>query len=157
MYFLKNIGIDHEITKDFNHFSYIYIYHLFYFCTNLRKPLAVAIGANLINLQGDDVNSNLNLGAPALSLSGYLTSGFSVGVKYGIGKAEPQDNVKRDYSYLDGIIRYNLSEENTVPYLFGGYGLSRFADGADKRGMFLQENLVEQLSGIGVTFLLVTK
>ncbi len=121
------------------------------FAQTSENPWAVAIGANLINLQGDDVNSNLNLGAPALSLSGYLTSGFSVGVKYGIGKAEPQDNVKRDYSYLDGIIRYNLSEENTVPYLFGGYGLSRFADGADKEGMFPSgESGRTTFGGIGV-------
>ncbi len=101
-----------------------------------ENPWAIAVGADLINLQGDDVNSGLNFGAPALSLSRYLTSGLSIGVRYGLGTAEPQDNVDRDYSYLDGVLRFNFSEENTIPYLFGGYGLSRFADGTDKEGMF---------------------
>ena len=53
----------------------------------LKRPnkeiWAIAVGADLINLQGDDVNSGLNFGAPALSLSRYLTSGLSIGVRYG--------------------------------------------------------------------------
>ena len=76
-----------------------------------ENPWAIAVGADLINLQGDDVNSGLNFGAPALSLSRYLTSGLSIGVRYGLGTAEPQDNVDRDYSYLDGVLRFNFSEE----------------------------------------------
>ncbi|MFZ9074224.1 MAG: OmpA family protein [Flavobacteriaceae bacterium] len=101
-----------------------------------ENPWAIAVGADLINLQGDNVDSGINFGAPALSLSRYITSGFSVGVRYGLGNAKPQDNVDLDYSYLDGVLRYNLSEENVIPYLFGGYGLSRFADGKDKEGAF---------------------
>ena len=101
-----------------------------------ENPWAIAVGADLINLQGDDVDSRLNFGAPALSLSRYISSGFSIGVRYGLGSAKPQENLDLDYSYLDGVLRYNLSEENVIPFLFGGYGLSRFADGTDKEGAF---------------------
>ena len=99
-----------------------------------ENPWAIAVGVDLINLQGDNVESGLNFGAPALSLSRYISSGLSVGIQYGLGSASPQDNVDLDYSYLDGVLRFNLSEENVVPYLFAGYGLSRFADGDDKEG-----------------------
>ena len=101
-----------------------------------ENPWAIAVGADLINLQGDDVDSGLNFGAPALSLSRYISSGFSIGIRYGLGSAKPQENLDLDYSYLDGVLRYNLSEENVIPFLFGGYGLSRFADGTDKEGAF---------------------
>ena len=99
-----------------------------------ENPWAIAVGADLINLQGENVESGLNFGAPALSLSRYISSGLSVGVRYGIGNAENNGNL--DYSYLDGVLRFNFSEENVIPFLFGGYGLSRFADGMDKEGMF---------------------
>jgi len=106
------------------------------FGQNAQNPWAISVGANLINLQGDNVESGINFGVPALSLSRYLSSGLSVGVAYGLGNAEAQTNVELDYSYLDGFLRFNLSEENTIPYLFAGYGLSRFGDGTDKSGQF---------------------
>ena len=43
-----------------------------------ENPWAIAVGADLINLQGDDVDSGLNFGAPALSLSRYISNGFSI-------------------------------------------------------------------------------
>jgi len=116
-----------------------------------ENPWAIAVGADLINLQGDNLDSGLNFGAPALSLSRYISSGFSVGVRYGLGSASPQENIDLDYSYLDGVVRYNLSENNIIPYLFAGYGLSRFADGVDKEGMFPSgESGRTVFGGIGV-------
>ena len=116
-----------------------------------ENPWAIAVGADLINLQGDDVDSGLNFGAPALSLSRYISNGFSVGARYGLGNASPQDNTNLDYSYLDGFIRFNLTEENIIPYLFGGYGLSRFADGLDKEGIFPSlESGRTTFGGIGI-------
>ena len=86
-----------------------------------------------------------------MSLSRYISSGLSVGIQYGLGSASPQDNVDLDYSYLDGVLRFNLSEENVVPYLFAGYGLSRFADGDDKEGAFPSgESGRTTFGGIGV-------
>ena len=41
-----------------------------------ENPWAIAVGADLINLQGENVNSALKFGAPALSLSRYLGAGF---------------------------------------------------------------------------------
>ena len=61
-----------------------------------ENPWAIAVGADLINLQGDNVESGLNFGAPALSLSRYISSGLSVGIQYGLGSASPQDNVDLD-------------------------------------------------------------
>ena len=116
-----------------------------------ENPWAIAVGADLINLQGDNVDSGLNFGAPALSLSRYISSGFSIGARYGLGKASPQDNVNLDYSYLDGFVRFNITENNIVPYLFGGYGLSRFADGQDKEGVFPSlESGRTTFGGIGI-------
>ena len=116
-----------------------------------ENPWAIAVGADLINLQGDDVDSGLNFGAPALSLSRYISNGFSIGARYGLGKASPQENTNLDYSYLDGFIRFNLTEENIIPYLFGGYGLSRFADGLDKEGIFPSlESGRTTFGGIGI-------
>jgi len=116
-----------------------------------ENPWAIAVGADLINLQGDNVDSGVNFGAPALSLSRYISSGFSVGIRYGLGNAKPQTNVDLDYSYLDGVLRYNLSEENVIPYLFGGYGLSRFADDVDKEGVFPSTESARTLfGGVGI-------
>ena len=116
-----------------------------------ENPWAIAVGADLINLQGDNVESGLNFGAPALSLSRYISSGLSVGIQYGLGSASPQDNVDSDYSFLDGVVKFNLSEENIVPYLFAGYGLSRFADGDEKEGAFPSgESGRTTFGGIGI-------
>ena len=93
----------------------------------------------------------MNFGAPALSLSRYISSGLSVGIQYGLGSASPQDNVDLDYSFLDGVVKFNLSEENIVPYLFAGYGLSRFADGDEKEGAFPSgESGRTTFGGIGI-------
>ena len=116
-----------------------------------ENPWAIAVGADLINLQGENVESGLNFGAPALSLSRYISSGLSVGIQYGLGSASPVENVDLDYSYLDGVIKFNLSEENVVPYLFAGYGLSRFSDGDVKEGAFPSaETGRTTFGGIGV-------
>ncbi|MDA9628388.1 OmpA family protein [Flavobacteriaceae bacterium] len=128
----------------------------FFICLTINaqtseSPWAIAVGVDLINLQGDNVESGLNFGAPALSLSRYISSGLSVGIQYGLGSASPQDNVDLDYSFLDGVVKFNLSEENIVPYLFAGYGLSRFADGVEKEGAFPSgETGRTTFGGIGV-------
>ena len=70
----------------------------------------------LINLQGDNVDSALTFGAPALSLSRYISSGFSIGVRYGLGSAKPQENLDLDYSYLDGVLRYKLKRGKRNPF-----------------------------------------
>ena len=128
----------------------------FFICITINaqtseNPWAIAVGVDLINLQGDNVESGLNFGAPALSLSRYISSGLSVGIQYGLGSASPQENVDLDYSFLDGVVKFNLSEENIVPYLFAGYGLSRFADGDEKEGAFPSgETGRTTFGGIGV-------
>ena len=125
-----------KITSYLSTALVLFFFSVSVFGQNAKNPWAISVGANLINLQGDNVESGINFGLPSLSLSRYLTSGLSVGVAYGLGKAQVQNNVDLQYSYLDGFFRFNLSEENTIPYLFAGYGLSRFGDGTDKEGQF---------------------
>ena len=49
-----------------------------------ENPWAIAVGADLINLQGENVDSKLKFGAPALSLSRYIGSGFSIGASVSV-------------------------------------------------------------------------
>ena len=119
-----------------------------------ENPWAIAVGADLIGLQGDNVDSGLNFGAPALSLSRYIGAGFSIGAQYALNNLE-NNNEELKYSSIDGIVKYNLSEGKILPYLFAGYGFSRFADGTEKDGSFPStETNRTGLGGIGVNFYL---
>lgn len=119
-----------------------------------ENPWAIAVGADLINLQGDNVDSGLKFGAPALSLSRYLGAGFSVGAQYVIGNSE-NNNVDLDYKSLDGIVKYNITEGKVVPYLFGGYGLTRIYESDVNEGFFPSTESGRTISGgIGVNFYL---
>lgn len=100
---------------------------LMFFTTQAQtseNPWAIAVGSDLISLQGENVDSKLKFGAPALSLSRYIGSGFSVGAQFVTGKAD-ENGVDSNYNSLDGIIKYNLSEGKISPYIFTGYGLSK--------------------------------
>ena len=120
-----------------------------------ENPWAIAVGADLINLQGENVNSALKFGAPALSLSRYLGAGFSIGAQYAVGNAE-NNGVDLDYNSLDGIVKYNVSEGKVLPYLFAGYGLSKISEGKnDDYGFFPStESSRTVLGGVGVNFYL---
>lgn len=124
------------------------------FAQTSENPWAIAVGVDLINLQGDDVDSGLNFGAPALSLSRYIGAGFSIGAQYALNNVK-NNNTDLNYSSLDGVVKYNLSEGKTLPYLFVGYGLSKFSDGKDREGFFPStETNRTSLGGIGVNFYL---
>ena len=129
----------------------------FFIKTNAQSsenPWAIAVGADLINLQGDNVDTGVNFGAPALSLSRYIGSGFSIGGQIALNNIS-EDNSDKSYSSLDGVIKYNLSEGNILPYLFAGYGFSKFSDGVEKEGFFPStETNRTVLGGIGVNFFL---
>lgn len=124
------------------------------FAQNAENPWAIAVGADLINLQGDNVDSGINFGAPALSLSRYIAAGFSVGVQYALNNVENNNN-ELNYSSLDGVVKYNLSDGKIIPYLFGGYGFSSFSDNLEKEGFFPStETSRTLLGGIGANFFL---
>ena len=53
-----------------------------------ENPWAIAVGADLINLQDKNVESGLGFGVPALSLSRYIGAGFSVGAQYALGNTK---------------------------------------------------------------------
>lgn len=128
------------------------------YAQNAQNPWAISVGADLINLQGKDAEKGTNFGLPALSLSRYLSSGFSVGVQYALNNVDI-GNGDQNYSSLDGIIKYNLTEGNIMPYLFAGYGFSRFEDGSDKDyGLFpSRETSKTILGGVGANFFLNDK
>ena len=119
-----------------------------------ENPWAIAVGADLISLQGENVDSSTKFGAPALSLSRYLGSGFSVGAQYVIGNAE-ENGIDLNYNSLDGIIKYNISEGNILPYVFAGYGMSKYSDSDSNDGFFPSTESGRTISGgIGINFYL---
>jgi len=121
---------------------------------NSQNPWAIAVGADLINLQGDNTDSGFNFGAPALSLSRYLGAGFSIGAQYALNNVK-NNNQELNYTSLDGIVKYNLADENIIPYLFAGYGMARFSEDNQKEGLFPStESSPNFLGGIGVNFFL---
>jgi OOP family OmpA-OmpF porin len=117
-----------------------------------ENPWAIAVGVDLISLQGDNTDSGIKAGAPALSLTRYLGAGFSIGSQYAKGKSE-NNGVDLDYTSLDGILKYNFGGEKLRPYLFGGYGLTNFSDNDDDEGQFPStESSRTVLGGIGVNY-----
>ena len=119
---------------------------------NSDKPWVIVVGVDLINIQGGDIDSGLNFGAPALSLSRYLGAGFSLGAQYSLNniKNTPED---LGYSSYDGLVKYNLSDGKILPYLFAGFGVSRFSTNADNEGLLpSKETSRTGLGGIGVNF-----
>ena len=117
-----------------------------------ENPWAISVGIDLINLQGDDVDSGLNFGAPALSLSRYLGAGFSLGAQYALNNVK---NTSEDLGYasIDGIVKYNLSDGKISPYLFAGFGVSKFSTDAENEGLLpSKETSRTGLGGIGVNF-----
>ena len=143
-----------------NHFIKIFfslaflLFFQFGISQNSDKPWVIRVGVDFINIQGGEIDSGLNFGAPALSLSRYLGAGFSLGAQYSL------NNVKNtsedfDYSSFDGIVKYNLSDGKISPYLFAGYGFSRFEPSSafDSEGSFpSKETSRTGLGGIGVNF-----
>ena len=73
------------------------------------SPWAVSLGANLVSVQDDSVDAGMSLGIPSLSLSRYIAGGFSIGAQYSLNSLEI-DNVDIDYSAIEAIINYNISE-----------------------------------------------
>lgn len=134
----------------------LFFFSVSVFGQNAQNPWAISVGADLINLQGDNVEKGTHFGLPALSLSRYINSGFSVGVQYALNSVD-NNNSKLDYASLDGIVKYNLSEGGVMPYLFAGFGFSKFGDENSKDGYgFLpsKETSKTILGGIGANFFL---
>ena len=116
------------------------------------SPWAVSLGANLVGIQDDSVDSSTSLGIPTLSLSRYIASGFSIGAQYSINSLEV-DNIDLDYSSLEAILKFNLSEGDIFPYLFAGYGLSNFGKETDSDGLFPSTGAGRTyLGGAGINF-----
>ena len=117
-----------------------------------ENPWAISVGVDLINLQGEDLDSGINFGAPALSLSRYIGAGFSIGTQYSLNNVENNSDELK-YSSFDGVLKYNLSDGKILPYLFAGYGFSKFSDELEKKGMFpSSETTRTALGGVGVDF-----
>lgn len=103
-----------------------------------ENPWAVSLGANLVNLTGDNVESGLSFGAPSVGISRYLISGISLGGEYTVGNAVDGDT---DYSYsaLEGNLKFNIinDPDKTIrPFLKASYGLARFDSNDEKEGLF---------------------
>lgn len=117
------------------------------------SPWAVSLGANLVGVQDDSVDASTGFGVPSLSLSRYIAAGFSIGAQYSLNSLEI-DKADLDYTAIDAILKYNISEGDIYPYLFAGYGLSGFkAADADSEGLFPSSGAGRTyLGGAGVSF-----
>lgn len=116
------------------------IFFLVFFLTtskaqNQEKPWFLSVNSNIINLQGDNVDTGINVGGPAISISRYLGAGLSLGTQYSLGNAS-NFNDSYNYTSFDGFAKFNLLSGSVAPYLIGGYGFSRFSDGIEKPGFF---------------------
>jgi OOP family OmpA-OmpF porin len=116
------------------------------------NPWAISIGANLVSVQDDAVDSKIGFGVPAVSLSRYIAGGFSIGAQYSLNSVEV-DNADLDYAAIEAILKYNLSEGNVFPYLFAGYGLSNFEKDSSADGIFPSAGTGRTyLGGVGLNF-----
>jgi OOP family OmpA-OmpF porin len=116
------------------------------------SPWAVNLGANLVSITDDSVDSNPGFGVPTLSLSRYIAGGFSIGAQYSLNALEV-DNSNRDYSSVEGIIKFNLSEGDFFPYLLTSYGLSNFQTDGSSDGMFPSSGAGRTMSfGAGLNY-----
>ena len=107
------------------------------------SPWAVSIGANLVSIQDDAVDSDTGFGFPTLSLSRYIISGFSIGAQYSLNSLDIK-NSSIDYSSIDAILKYNLIEGDFLPYLFGD---------SDAEGMFPSVGAGRTiLGGVGLNY-----
>lgn len=121
------------------------------------SPWAVNIGANLVSVQDDEVDADTGFGVPSLSLSRYITGGFSIGAQYSLNSLDI-DNANIDYTSLDAILKYNLVEGDFLPYLFGGYGLSNFGKDDDSDGIFPSIGAGRTiLGGVGLNYFISDK
>jgi outer membrane protein OmpA-like peptidoglycan-associated protein len=121
---------------------------------NAQNPWAIGIGANIVSI--DDSNSGSGTGVPALSLTRYLGGNLSIGAQF---SANSIDGSAEDYYTIDGIVKYNIVKEGKViPYLFAGYGLSRFNKNANSEGMFpSKESARTTVGGAGINVRLSDK
>ena len=122
-----------------------------------ENPWLFSVNSNLILLNEEGVESGINFGGPALSLSRNLFGGISLGAQYALGNVA-NFNESYDYSSLDGFLKVNLINGNVLPYVIGGYGFSLFSDGSDRSGFFPSTETSRTLfGGVGISFYLSDK
>ena len=95
-----------------------------------ENPWSFDVSVNSVTVKDED-RSKLSL--PTLSLSRYIFGNFSLGLNFSENNVEVSNKDLYYYS-LDGIIRYDISNQTELlgvdidPYLFAGYGVSKFGD-----------------------------
>lgn len=133
-----------------------FIFISFLFFTQVQgqtqeNPWLFSINSNLIVLDGDAVESRINLGAPAFSLSRNLFGGISLGTQYALGTVENFEELY-NYTSVDGFLKINLIKGSVLPYVIGGYGFSRFSDENEKPGYFPSTETSRTLfGGVGIS------
>jgi len=117
-------------------------YLLLLFCTYFEMSAQTkeltwyfSINVNAISLQGEALESGLNLGAPAFVIGRSLFENVSFGSQYALSRV---DNFEQSFNYisLDGFLKFNLLNGVVVPYLIGGYGFSQFSNVLNRTSLF---------------------
>ena len=142
------------IRNFFVPFIFVFLFTTSLFAQRAENPWAVSVGADLIYFNSNDnIEDVFSFGAPALSLSYYLGSGFSLSTQYvsnRIGKTDSDVAV----TSFDNYIKYNLSEKDLMPYLFAGFGFTKFSEGS-QNGLYTDEDTSSTpLVGAGLNYFL---
>ena len=133
---------------------FVFLFTSSLFAQRAENPWAVSVGADLIYFNSNEnIEDVFSFGAPALSLSYYLGSGFSLSTQYvsnRIGKTDSDVAV----TSFDNYIKYNLSEKDLMPYLFAGFGFTKFSEGS-QNGLYTDEDTSSSpLVGAGLNYFL---
>ena len=63
------------------------------------------------------------------------------------------NSISSDYLSVDGIVKFNITEGKYVPYLFAGYGISKFGTDSSKGGNFPSTEAARTtLGGVGLNY-----
>ena len=90
-------------------FLAIFLFHISSYSQTSLKPWEIKIGGNFVNIDSDNVKSDLSIGGPSLSISRLLFGNFSFGGQISLnnvkGESFPSDLA---YYSLDGFLKYTL-------------------------------------------------
>ena len=143
------------MNTTFIKYFYFFFFSLFLqlsFSQSSDNPWEFSLNSNLITLYGDNLESGINFGGPAIGISRHIGAGISLGTQYSLGNVK---NLNDSYNYtsFDGFLKFNLLKGSITPYLIGGYGFSKFSDGTDRPGFFPStETSRTVFGGLGFSF-----
>ena len=154
MYSSKNIFKMIKTLKYFLPIVFVCFFTSNLFAQKAENPWAVSVGADLIYFNSNEnIEDVFSFGAPVLSLSYYLGAGFSLSTQY-VSNEIGKTNSDVAVTSFDNYIKYNLSEKDLMPYLFAGYGFTKFSEGRQNSLITEKGTTNSPLVGVGLNYFL---